>query len=68
MFVNLIAAIEADINLAQQKIITLSKSPTATNYELQQLHVKKKKLAELAMQYVGLQNQYREISGANSIY
>ena len=68
MLVNLLAAIEADINIAQQKILRMTETPVVVSYEIQQLQEKKKQLANLAMQYVNLQNQYREISGANSIY
>jgi len=67
MFINLLAAIEADINLAQQKILHAG-APASANIEVQKLHEKKSKLATLAMEYVALENRYRELSGANSIY
>ena len=68
MFINLLSAIEADINLAQQKILRMTETPTAVNYEIQQLQEKKKKLSDLAMEYVSLQNRYKEVAGLNSIY
>ena len=68
MFINLLAAIEADINLAQQKILHMTATPIAVNLEIQKLQEKKKQLANIAMEYVALENKYRELSGANSIY
>jgi len=68
MFANLIAAIEADINSTKGKILELTAKPVAISYELEQLQKKKKELAELAMDYVKLENRYREISASNSVY
>lgn len=67
MFVNLLAAIEADINQAAQKLQTVT-MPIISQQEYNELVAKKQRLAALAMQYVGLENQYRELSGVNSIY
>lgn len=60
MHLHLLSAIEADINktsVAQQQ------NPQDVN-----LATKKQQLAELAMEYVQLENRYREISGLNSVY
>lgn len=67
MFVNLLAAIEADINQTAQKLQEVN-WPANNDQQYAELAVKKQKLRDLAMGYINLQNQYREISGANSIY
>lgn len=64
MFVNLIAAIEADINAIPQQLNAVIADPVAQARIME----KHQRLKELAMGYINLQNQYREISGANSIY
>lgn len=60
MFNNLIASIEADINkvAAEQQ-----QYPHDLN-----VAKKKEKLKELAMDYVKLENRYREVAGLNSVY
>lgn len=60
MFVNLLAAIEADIN---QTIEQQQKAPHDIN-----VATKKMQLTKLAMEYLQLENRYREVSGANNIY
>lgn len=60
MHLHLLSAIEADINKAA---IAQQQNPQDVN-----LATKKQQLAELAMQYVQLENRYREISGLNSVY
>lgn len=66
MFTNLLAAMEADINAAVKAMHEKQAANQLT--ELQQLQNKKRQLVSLVMQYVALENQYREVSGANSIY
>lgn len=60
MFNNLLASIEADINrLATEQ----DKRPHDIQIATRRLELKK-----LAMDYIKLENQYREISGLNSVY
>lgn len=71
MFINLLAAIEADINAAKQKMLQTEKEESWNSQQLKQwneLAAKKEQLSKLAMEYIGLQNRYREVSGANSVY
>lgn len=68
MFTQLLAAIEADINKTHQKIQDLAVNQATRPKELQELRSKKQQLVDLAMQYVGLENRYREVAGLNSIY
>lgn len=71
MFMNLLAAIEADINqasIALQQMQSPKEAPGTELIRIVQLQSKKEQLINLAMQYVKLQNQYREVCGANSIY
>lgn len=60
MFNNLLASIEADINkLATEQ----DKRPHDVQIATQRLELKK-----LAMDYVKLENRYREVSHRNSVY
>lgn len=68
MFVNLLAAIEADINIISNKIKVGNMPPIIPIAQHKELLAKKQQLAELAMRYVNLENTYREVSGANSVY
>jgi len=67
MFVNLLAAIEADINQTVQKMKEIN-WPANSDQQYAELAIKKQQLADLAMRYINLENQYRQVSGANSIY
>lgn len=59
MFKNLLAAIESDIN-------ALSIAQDAAPHDVN-IIAKKLQLKEIAMQYIGLENKYKEIA-LNSIY
>lgn len=60
MFAHLLSAIEADINrLAAEQ----DKKPQDVQIAAQRLQLK-----ELAMDYVNLENRYREIASKTSVY
>lgn len=68
MFANLIAAIEADINIISGKIKKGNMPPIIPIAEHKELLAKKEQLSELAMDYINLEKRYRELSGANAVY
>ena len=67
MFINLLAAIEADLNNLSTQIQTATQKQQGLT-KVVQLAEKHEALKQLAMNYVALENQYREVSGLNSIY
>jgi hypothetical protein len=67
MFANLIAAIETDLNNIALQIQEATQKQQGFHL-VSKLTDKREKLKDLAMEYVGLENKYRELSGANSIY
>lgn len=64
MFVNLLAAIESDINAIPKQLSASASDPIAQAQVIE----KHQRLKELVTSYINLQNQYREISGIGSIY
>lgn len=68
MFNNLLASIEADINQTTANIQRLTEKPAAVTHEIQLLKSRKQQLADLAMEYVNLENRYREVANRNSVY
>jgi Zn-finger domain-containing protein len=64
MFANLIAAIESDLNNIALQIQEAIQKQQGLHL-VSQLTDKREKLKDLAMEYVGLENKYRELSGAN---
>lgn len=68
MFKDLLASIEADINQTAATIQMLTQKPTAVTHEIQLLLSRKQQLADLAMDYIQLENRYREVAQRNSVY
>lgn len=60
MFANLLASIEGEIKRTNQQI---QNSPQDV-----MLHTKKLKLKELAMQYVKLEQEFKELAKLNGVY
>lgn len=60
MFKDLLASIEADVN-------RLAKEQDNRPHDVQ-IALRREKLKEIAMDYVQLENRYREVAGINSVY
>lgn len=60
MFKDLLASIEADVN-------RLAKEQDNRPHDVQ-IALRREKLKEIAMDYIQLENRYREVAGINSVY
>jgi hypothetical protein len=68
MYAHLLSAIEADINIISDKIKKGNMPPIIPIAEHKELLAKKEQLADLAMDYINLENRYREITSKTSVY